>query len=249
MPESATDFTSTTGAPVRRVAPSRSRDAATSPAAWGSSRVRMRSAPSMMVTCEPSRANAWPSSQPMLPPPRTASRSGRTSRSHTESLVRGSATSSPGIGGITGDEPVQTIAWANSTDRPSTTALWGPVKARSPLSTCTPAASRTAGESTGSMVLIAECTCSITLAKSTETLATSIPRWAPMRVCAATEAAARRALEGTQPVQRQSPPVLSRSTRSTRAPKLAAVFALTIPAVPPPTTNRSHGPFTVRPRR
>lgn len=52
-------------------------------------------------------------------------------------------------------------------------------------------------------------------------------------------AAAMSDLEGTQPVHRQSPPMRSRSTSSTSAPKRAAVLAATIPAVPPPITSRS----------
>jgi len=55
-------------------------------------------------------------------------------------------------------------------------------------------------------------------------------------------AAAIRALPGTHPVHRQSPPGRSRSTISTDAPSEAAVHAPTKPAVPPLTTSRSHAP-------
>ena len=45
-------------------------------------------------------------------------------------------------------------------------------------------------------------------------------------------------LEGTQPTFRQSPPISSRSTRATLAPRPAAPAAATKPAVPAPITTR-----------
>src|SRR4051794_21782247 len=62
----------------------------------------------------------------------------------------------------------------------------------------------------------------------------------------ASSPAAISALLGTQPVHRQSPPGPrgSRSMRTTRAPRPAAVRDATSPAVPPPMTTRSYG-FTV----
>ncbi len=50
----------------------------------------------MMVTAEPRRAKAWPSSQPMLPPPSTSSRFGNVFRLQTLSLVSGSASAKTG---------------------------------------------------------------------------------------------------------------------------------------------------------
>lgn len=127
------------------------------------------------------------------------------------------------MGGMAGEEPEQMIAWWNSTGRPSIVALCRPVNVRSPDSTRTPAASKDSGESTGSMVRIADRTLSITFTKSTETPSTRTPRREEVRAFAARAAAAKMALDGTHPVHKQSPPVRSRSTKSTRAPKLAAV--------------------------
>lgn len=113
------------------------------------------------------------------------------------------------------------------------------VKRADPWMTVTPAAVRASGESTGAMALIASRTCCITRGKSTVTASVEIPNADPPRIAAAADAAAINAFDGTHPVQRQSPPVRSRSTRTTCAPKPAAVFAATMPAVPPPITNKS----------
>jgi len=97
-------------------------------------------------------------------------------------------------------------------------------------------------ESTGSIVAIALRTCAITSSKATRTPATCTPSRAPPRASTTAEAAAIRALLGTHPVHRQSPPGWSRSTISTDAPSEAALHAPTKPAVPSPTTSRSHTP-------
>ena len=54
----------------------------------GSSRTRMRGSISTCVTCEPKRAKACASSQPIGPPPSTSSRCGSARRSHSVSEVR-----------------------------------------------------------------------------------------------------------------------------------------------------------------
>ena len=46
------------------------------------------------------------------------------------------------------------------------------------------------------------------------------------------------AFEGTHPTLRQSPPIKLRSMRATRAPRPAAIAAVTKPAVPAPITTR-----------
>jgi hypothetical protein len=47
------------------------------------------------------------------------------------------------------------------------------------------------------------------------------------------------AFDGTQPVHRQSPPTLARSTTATRRPMVAANSAPTIPPDPIPTMTKS----------
>ena len=60
----------------------------------------------------------------------------------------------------------------------------------------------------------------------------------------ATALAARiRALDGTQPTFKQSPPMRCRSTSATFAPRPAAPAAATSPAVPAPTTTRLYRPL------
>ena len=155
------------------------------------------------------------------------------------SLVSACVASSPGIGGRLGAAPVASRAWVNRTGLPSTVACPGPVNSTVPCRTVAPVSSIASGESIGAMWSIAPRTCFITAGKSTSTPCTVIPRSPACRAPAAAAAAASSDLDGTQPVQRQSPPVRSRSTSSTRAPIRAAVLAPTMPAVPPPTTSRS----------
>jgi len=70
---------------------------------------------------------------------------------------------------------------------------------------------------------------------------------AAARAAVAMAAAARSALDGTQPVHKQSPAGL-RLTFDQRDPRPvdAAVLAATMPAVPPPTTIRSQLTFSTR---
>jgi hypothetical protein len=67
-------------------------------------------AASMISTRLPSRAKAWPSSEPVGPPPSTVSAVGSSRRSQTVSLVRKFTPSSPAMGGTVGREPVAMIA-------------------------------------------------------------------------------------------------------------------------------------------
>ena len=83
-----------------------------------------------------------------------------------------------------------------------------------------------------------ERTRSITRAKSTRGSPASTPQAPAPRTVAATRAEASRALEGTQPKLRQSPPRRRRSTRATFPPSPAAPAAATSPAVPAPMTTR-----------
>ena len=52
------------------------------------SRIISRGSISTRVTCEPMRAKAWASSQPIGPPPSTTRRAGCSCSCHTESEVR-----------------------------------------------------------------------------------------------------------------------------------------------------------------
>src|SRR6185436_712909 len=79
----------------------------------------------------------------------------------------------------------------------------------------------------------------MTLAKSTLGSTGAMPKAAPLRCACAALAAAISALDGTQPKFRQSPPMRSRSTRTTERPSCAAPAATTRPAEPPPTTQTS----------
>jgi hypothetical protein len=203
------------------------------PSRWGPA--------STSTTWLPRRAKPWPSSHPTGPPPRTSSRVGSSSRSHTDSEVRGPAALRPATSGTSGAEPVATRAWVKATGRPSTSALRVPVKLSVPCATATPDSRNAAGESIGSIAAIASRTCRITAGKSTCTSTTDTPSRLASRAADAAWADASRDLLGTHPVHRQSPPVRSRSTSSAVAPSSAAVCAATRPAVPPPTTRRSHG--------
>ena len=178
----------------------------------------------------------------MLPPPITSSLAGSESRSQTVSLVRVVAPSRrPGTGGTAGAAPVHRRARRKPRVFPSTSSEASPVKRARPVITWTPLRRSVSGESTGAISAIDARTPAITSAKSTETSPTSMPLVDALRADEATAAAAMRALLGTHPVHRQSPPVRSLSTSATRAPSLAAVVEATMPAVPPPTTTRSQG--------
>jgi hypothetical protein len=65
------------------------------------------------------------------------------------------------------------------------------------------------------------------------------PYWSATRMVWAAFAEARRALLGTHPVHRQSPPTRERSTIATRSPIVAANSAPIIPPEPIPTITRS----------
>jgi len=73
--------------PVRMLMPSARKAHASSSLASGSSLGSSLGAVSTIVTLDPSRAKAWPSSQPTPPPPSTSSRPGSSVRSQMVSLV------------------------------------------------------------------------------------------------------------------------------------------------------------------
>ena len=78
-----------------------------------------------------------------------------------------------------------------------------------------------------------------TAAKSTSGSAGRTPNGALARRAYAMCAAAIRLFDGTQPVFRQSPPILSASISTVRRPSWAAPEATDSPAEPPPITQMS----------
>ncbi len=93
----------------------------------GSSNGSSRSAASTTVTLEPNRANAWASSSPIAPPPRTISESGRSLVSKASLFVQYGVSAKPSIGGITGSVPApMTTPRRASNVVPSTSTKPGP---------------------------------------------------------------------------------------------------------------------------
>src|SRR5690606_12276613 len=89
------------------------------------------------------------------------------------------------------------------------------------------------------MEAITSFTCARTLAKSTEICPAVTPKPAERCMSAARLAAASRAFEGTQPVLRQSPPILCFSISTVETPKAAAAAATDRPPEPAPITQMS----------
>ena len=138
------------GPPRRRVrtrTPSRSSAVVTTADASGSSSDSSRSSTSTMVTVTPRRAKAWASSQPMAPPPSTASEPGEVVRSHTVSLVRASTSSRPGTGGSAGPAPAATMTRSHRRTCPSTSTRPGPAKVARPSTTSMPSLRNVAASS------------------------------------------------------------------------------------------------------
>ncbi len=60
------------------------------------------------MTREPKRANTWPSSAPIAPPPSTTSDDGTSVVDSASRLVQYAMSANPGIGGTAGRVPVAT---------------------------------------------------------------------------------------------------------------------------------------------
>ena len=97
-------------APVWTSTPSRRSTSVMRTPDCGSSTASSRSAASTIDTAVPNRANTWPSSTPMAPPPSTTSDDGAVSASMASRLVqyRPSRSASPGIGGAHALAPAAT---------------------------------------------------------------------------------------------------------------------------------------------
>ncbi len=89
-------------------------------------------ASSTMVTRDPSRARAWPSSRPTGPAPITSRRAGRERMVSTSALVRCGVSANPGIGSATGPAPVAMITRGARSRSPSTETTPGSSKRASP---------------------------------------------------------------------------------------------------------------------
>lgn len=160
-----------------------------------------------IVTCAPRRANAWASSQPIGPPPMTASRRGSSVRLKIDSLVRKPASASPGTGGTAGRPPVAITARAKRS-RASPTSTSSPERKRaSPRKTSIPSSRKRSAPSWGAIAARRLRMRSITAGKSTATGPRTLTPRSPARATsAAARALARTAFDGTQPTFRQSPP-------------------------------------------
>ena len=153
----------------------------------------------------------------------------------------------PSIGGMNGRLPVHTSVKRVCSTRSPTVTSRGPVTTASPSTTTTPRSRNRSGLS--SVRAISACTAAIrrhTASRSIEGSPTCTPNKGAVRTVCATRALASSAFDGTQPVQRQSPPKRERSTAATRSPRsCAANSAARIPAEPIPMTTRSNssGPW------
>ena len=173
----------------------------------------------------------------MTPPPKTSRRWGRRSRSKSCSLVI-ACSRSPGMGGMAARAPVATKALVKRKVWPPTWTVSCPEKRAAPRNTSMPAWLSRPGASWGLMSARSFRMRSMTWPKSTCTAPVLMPSACSSRACCAAWATLSRALLGTQPLFRQSPPKRCFSTSATRAPKPAAPRAAIKPAGPPPMTTR-----------
>ena len=219
--------------------PSRSRRWVSRSVSSGSSCAMSRSSTSTTVTSAPSRRKAWASSTPIGPPPMTTSDAGIVSRSNASACVKKPASSRPGIGGIAARVPVAMTNLRARKRRPPTSTSCGDTKRADPSTTSTPMARKRSGSSCGSIRARTSRTLASTSAPLTSGATVRRPKAPASRNRFATRAEPMRALDGTHPVQRQSPPSRSRSTSAARAPNPALPAVVTRPAVPPPMATIS----------
>ena len=208
----------------------------------------MRGSISTCVTLAPNRAKACASSQPIGPPPSTTRRGGSLRRSQSDSEVRYRILSRPGIGGTKGAAPaamtIERVVRRRvvpSSRRISTSQ--GDTIFASPMMHSTPICVKRSTESCGSMVFTTRWTRSMTSAKSNSATALLSPYSFARRIWASTRAVLISALEGTQPVFRQSPPISCFSTSVTFAFTTAAIRAATSPPEPAPITTMLRSNF------
>ena len=183
---------------------------------------------------------------PIDPPPRTTACSGSSCNCHSVLEVKKSICSIFSIRGTKGSEPVAIIIFLVVRTLPFTWTSQGERTSPSPSSTSTPNSRYRSGESWGSMVLMIRCTRAMSALKLTFGSTSLKPNWLPCRRSNACRADRIRALLGTQPVFRQSPPILFFSINVTLALTVAAISAATKPPDPAPMTTRSRSNFLGR---
>ena len=233
------DSTRGISTPHRTAIPSRASCSSTISAHSGSSSASGRDV-SSTVTSAPRRRKACASSSPTGPAPMTIRWSGHRVRSKIVSLVRCGVSGRPGIGGIAGEEPVAITKRRAAISIPSPTAtVRASLKRAAPSITRTPSPVKRSLESFGAIAAMTPWTWSRTLAKSTAGRCAITPNGAARRGASARRAAASSAFDGTQPVLRQSPPILPFSTSTTGTPNAAAAAATDNPPDPAPMTQMS----------
>ena len=159
----------------------------------------------------------------MAPPPIINSLLGSVCNCHRVSEVRGSVSAKPGMGGIIGLAPVARIIFSALTWRPSIATCQGLIICACPATQSTPKRVNRSSESWGSISDMTSLTRPITAAKSTSGTPTLMPKLLAFSMSLTDLAARINALLGTQPVFKQSPPMLAFSTNIT--------FALTVAAM------------------
>ncbi len=240
VPVLASTLTRSASTPVTTVTPSAASRATSRSASSGSSRGSARAPRWSTVTCTPSRASPWASSIEIGPPPIITRLVGARSSAKICSLVSGAAAASPSIGGSAGRLPV-----ASSTKRAvcftsPTRTLVGDVSRAAPASTSTPRArKRSALSSVAAICAWIAFSRAQTRAVSPRAANASRPYASAWAIVWAALAEASSALDGTQPVHRQSPPGRSRSATATLMPSWEANSAATMPAEPRPMMRRS----------
>ena len=122
---------------------------ATRSLARGSSVLGTRSVFSTIVTLAPSRANAWPSSRPVGPPPRMARRCGHSEISDTVSVVSGWPGLGRGCRALWGAIRLRSRRCGSAGRARQRRCAWGPAKRPWAMITSTPARRRRSGESWG----------------------------------------------------------------------------------------------------
>mmetsp|Transcript_18887 Transcript_18887/g.48478 ORF Transcript_18887/g.48478 Transcript_18887/m.48478 type:complete len:227 (+) Transcript_18887:616-1296(+) len=141
------------------------------------------------------------------------------------------------MGGSVGVPPVAITAVANLSVLPLTSMVSLLVNFPRPWNTSTPSSEYREAESTGEIFARRRRMRSITLPKSTVTSPVFTPNSLAFLASCAARAARMRALLGTQPTLRQSPPIRCSSMMATFPPRPAAMEEDTSPPAPAPITT------------
>src|SRR4051812_30892074 len=196
---------------------------------------------STIVTTEPKRLKIDANSEPMMPPPRMTRRFGTSvcASRPVESTQR--SLSSPSIGGLSGNEPVATIADLNVTCSPPSTAIvFASLKVPCPLTQSTPFALKSCA-TPPAICLTTPVFHSFALPKSSCGSLTLTPSFANVSSASwIANAVCTHAFVGMHPTRRHVPPSSgSFSMHATVAPSWAARIAAAYPPGPPPRTATS----------